>query len=817
METHVHIRGQRVSVRGRVVEITKSVSPLPGKIVGAGEARADVISDKMAVASDRALQSAGGNLNADRPGAEDSLPIHVTHGGTHVFTGNIDYEGSSSSRPDVAGPAGTEHRFRLLADGGLLFPMLEGRTLRELDLGTAAWNDPAILRSWADTADDQPGIFAPAVYGDIPDRIFTADQMRYHVYFLPIVRAIFEQLAGYRVESTFFETDYFKACAHTYGVGDAMETFTGTAATGGRAAGSRANPYDVAGQVSPIPFGRTSPGPSLGTFDTAGVFTVDTPGAYIIRVGYDFTGNLEDVDVMLNDNPLGAVAPPDLYREYRVSLNAGDEVAVRATAAGSATLVRLSLSLTLDAAAGASRIIRVATCLPNKPVKDFLRGIAHLFNLEFGPNHVLRTVRIEPRFPYVIDGVEYPGFYDLTDVRPLPGTGLAGEVRAEAIDQYPAYLELGFADTAGLAQFAAEQSPDPEGIPYGGVRFGHGEDREVQQDLNPYFTALRALDIGGISRVSALPHLWEERDANRTDDDADGIDDGDDAAGPVRYTLRAPTYEYPPSCGLVQRSATTILWNRADNPLRAPLLAQNLPYSNLTVPAVLSYGDEADARPGSDLVATVYPGVGSIFYQHLAATLLKGRTYATRVRIPDPNEVYRENFRQAVALRPGGGGAQTCLLLSLSKYQPGGTAQASLLSFVAAGAEDRAATRHYAFAPLTRNPEFSRCDYLLEDTTNYTDDTPGRDLTAIRLKSGFVLPLSYPYNSEGLGETARLRGDLEDLLTGLGFAYAAITVTAPAGAYRRWSIALQQTDLWLAFATISGNALHTFDPDNCTP
>ena len=47
---------------------------------------------------------------------------------------------------------------------------------------------------------------------------------------------------------------------------------------------------------------------------------------------------------------------------------------------------------------------------------DVVKGITHAFNLEWHTDETTKTVYVEPKFPHVIDGTRYQGFYNSTPV-----------------------------------------------------------------------------------------------------------------------------------------------------------------------------------------------------------------------------------------------------------------------------------------------------------------------------------------------------------------------------------------------------------------
>lgn len=820
MPTEINIGGTVLTTNDDVVQITKQGSLLPDDIVGAKGSEASVVSESFSVVADEYLRATElAEQSGPRPdltGAKGlkSVPVNISQDGNQVFSGDLLYKGSSIGSKKPFGQDGRTDRFELSGDGLVLWPLLENVNLRELDLGTVEWSETEAMSSWGRTADEQAGMFAPAVYGTrsvesertVRFRLSHRD-LRYQVYYYAIVKAIFEKYARYKISSQFFETDIFKRCVHTFGVGDAMEVANPTPGVppptvfGEIRTQATLNTADVVPVVPAVPL---APDPEVGVIDSqTHKFTAASDNSYTITIAAEFSSRPRTLVVIKNDSEVYTISPSistDQFDDARtIDLIEGDEIwvtagIVRTTASLTFFTMELSTPTTFDGG-----IIRVASCLPSKGVKEFLRGISHQFNLEWGVDAVRRIVTVEPRFPYIIEGVSRPGFYQLNSLRTGPGfIDSSSEIKINRVEGYQKHLEISYKDSySGMAQYFNDQKPDANGVALYGVRFDDGSDLHPgakSYSRNPYFEVMITAGAKYADDPTRLPHLWT------------GSEDGV-SSDPLRYyDLPDPNYEAPPSCGFIHPDAALIEFGttvRAE--ILVPLMTQGIVQTEVGDPSTLfclSYSDQSAPAGEGETVPRFAPGLGSIFYPHLAASLLRGRTIDYVARITNPQEVYVENFRRAVALQYSVLSAYPSILLSIENYQPRGTAKLSCLTFVGARAEDLLLTKHYGLDTVETTGQI--CDYLFTDNIDHVDGAPNKPIRAISLTNGRPLPLAYPYNTTSASEATRLQNDMTRLLLAAGVSHGDITATITNDSpYKRWTLRVNATQLSLNAVTIN--------------
>lgn len=819
-----------MSVEDDVVSVSKRITPLPESIEGSKGSVVEVGADEISAAADKYLRdSAISEQNNQRPllaatelSGTRPIPVTISQDGNRVFAGQLTYQKSAISSPGSSGLNGRRDTFEMTGDGFLLWPLLEDISLRDLDLGTIQWSKAACEESWISTVEDGwKAIYAPVVYGpssfDEGSRVkrgrFDFQDLRPQLYFYYIVKAIFDK-AGSNLESTFFETQAFKECVHTFGVGEAMEFISN------RVIGL-SNAFTELTAYQQINFDTGTLIEGLGEASTEdSTFTALVSGAFQVRIEAGFDGPASAIVVNvngLNTQTINLEGLNTLDVTLPITLSAGSVVKFFIAAdeaiegqpeldTAFLTSFQSSFSLLSDEE---SFTVTLSSCLPDKPVKEFLRGISHLFNLEWSVDSILRKTICEPRFPYQIDNVQYPGFYDITNLRGQIGRTQNSQINVNRVPGYQKSLEIGFkANYAGLADFFQNKQPDSNSIALNAVRFNDATDLPIgskSESRNPYFQAMVVAAATYYAPGVVLPHLWKgQSNSNANPDRYDG------------FELDDPDYTYEPSCGIIQREGTAIIWeSNGRDKTPVPLMMQRYPLASASTKLCLSYCDSG-ADPASASQSTAFlPGLGTTFYPHLAATLLKGRMVTLSALISNPIQVYIEKFRQAIALRYDDTCAYPSILVSVKGYKPGGIATMEYLALVMASSTDNALMQHYAFDPILIGEE--QCNYSFQDT--FTTNTGGNDgnVVEIRLRNGYLIPLSYPYRSNIASDASRLQNDLIRTLDTMGVTHG--TVICTINISQQFSIVIADTNLQLAniFVQSMSELIATdFTKSNCS-
>jgi len=282
-----------------------------------------------------------------------------------------------------------------------IFERLEGLSLRELDLGLLSYSNTGVTTSWSGlTSDTNDVIFLPSIYGQLNSGTadyFELEDMRPSVYYETILKGI-EDYLGITIESNLRTSDIWKRCVHLYGVGNLWE-----------------NSYDD------ITVNLTSDGTVTElsyTFPTSDnvVFKVEVN----IPSGNNSLGDLthfeitsdagySQIEVYDNANGNNVVSA-----EIELS-NVGEKIILEGqkSSGSSPTLLpngtQFLVKSTTKVVEGSA--VKIETCLHDISVKDWLKDIFLQFNLVSFYNPVTKTLRLDPAFPFSVNGTAYDGFY----------------------------------------------------------------------------------------------------------------------------------------------------------------------------------------------------------------------------------------------------------------------------------------------------------------------------------------------------------------------------------------------------------------------
>jgi len=358
----------------------------------------------------------------------------VLSNGFPVFCGTAKYEGATRNCKYPDG-----YSMKPVGDAASFWNLLEGCMLCSLDLGTIEHNIDTIKESWdMQYQDGWAGVFAPFVHGcPSGDKRFLgfdntqnpapaifddsgawhANDFRLSVYFKTIIDGI-EKKTGYKIKSDFFEKEWFQEWVHNFAVGDSLNNVTSglePQCFGG--ANHISSPVGAASVSAIEPFFAQQIvfGNSCGEWETfqpsepRDTFTasqtdlycfdilawLDCPWTLSVYVNNAATG----IELSDNFTPPAPWTHGHDHQDIKLQLNAGDEVTFRTKGGCDYGAFLVSWNGTKTNLDGAT--YDVAANLPcDKSVKDFLRGISHMFNLEWAIDPITRTVCVEPRFDY---------------------------------------------------------------------------------------------------------------------------------------------------------------------------------------------------------------------------------------------------------------------------------------------------------------------------------------------------------------------------------------------------------------------------------
>lgn len=320
------------------------------------------------------------------------VPFNLTKNGVQLFAGKCAYISENYKN-------GTLKTLNLMVFGGNsdFIDSLNNLTLRDLDLGTDTLSSSRITSSWAETSNDSPGIFLPAVFGALVSENvneWSVTDFRYHVYFDTILNGIASKL-GIKIVSNFKSLDIWKRGVYAFGVGNEWR--------------------------STVQNSQTTTSTSLQHTIT---LTVVAKSVYSVYVYVPATGGATDLDHITVEASSGFVSADYAYTSgqttifniQNISLNASDTISVKGHNHGHS--LREMPSGVVFSIFGGYEVLEnsefnVNTCLHRNPIKNLFAAWVAMFNWSVFYNPIVKTLFIEPTFDYKIGSTRYNGFYTL--------------------------------------------------------------------------------------------------------------------------------------------------------------------------------------------------------------------------------------------------------------------------------------------------------------------------------------------------------------------------------------------------------------------
>ncbi len=515
-DVRIFVNNEQVDVElaGLPLVFTREIDKW-GDFIGSEGTRAKPLNDTLylpATKRNNAVLAQFVDAQANSLDAQGKLPIYVEVNGVRVFTGWA--QRASAVRSAVQAK---KYALRILGDSVDIMQQLEGVSLRDLELGEFVATSANILDTWSGVADTtRTTVWQPVIYGGIwVDVFLVADTFSYRLGLRPAVRiwrilqAIFEERFGYEIQSTLYETEAFRNLLYLYGVGDDWERTDDvtpyTCFVGAQAQTYLASPAFVKFTREAAPFFDAQ---GLNAF---GVFEPPTSGWY--RMEFSVRGNnVQTVRIIGDYTQPGS--PIFTQRELATGI-AGETIVIEELLfepTYGLTRVRVEVESTVlpigidDTSTYNARLLtrfaygstlRIASCLHDRPVKEFLRGLQHMFGLVFAIDNLNKVVRIDPRFvnniqPSVVprlDGVL--GYYDTQAEQPQELRADVEEVSIENRRPFGDYLTLQYGDDSGDAALGEieRQIGDTFAAPlYGQKTFFIEAAKKGTELPNPYFT-----------------------------------------------------------------------------------------------------------------------------------------------------------------------------------------------------------------------------------------------------------------------------------------------------------------------------------------
>lgn len=608
--------------------------------------------------------------------------------------------------------AGLSCYLELLGDGIGLWEQLEKVKLTDLDLGSLTWSFAEVTANWNDHEfDDYPAYWCPVVYGNVVgDGYMSIREFRPSIPFWRIFEAIFKE-QGYTIDSEFYETFFFRRHAYLFGVGNKWKNDLVV------------DDYQFKGEYigQQIPWGLLSGGSQQAVYDPtddpSGMFFENAAppllGDNRINPAHDVYLNILQtgwykvkVTANIDDGP-GIGVPQQLYiygvrgvtviYEGRFVMNPSDDGSDGYTCETEVFLkdgdklyffmltdpinsFKVRVKLLTKPFLGSS--ILLSSCLHDKPVKEFLRGVSHMFNLAWKVDDITKRVFFEPRFDYTLieEGVPVTrkGFYR-RDFPLILGDIEASEVNVEYASPFGDSLTLGYKEAssdplekATIADLGRDV--DLKRSPYYAEAELHDRGKDGTTSNNPYFTTLYQAKPSDIKlRVDAyIPIVMPsgyKRGAHLP-----GITWTGEVSG--TKTEEAPTFESEPKCGIMFPEALNFQFYYDEDEevlyysetVNAPWITQQK-WNDIGGATGLADYDSHCAY--ADLKARdssrVIKGLMSTFYPNYVSIIKEGHVLTGSVTIPLPiiaNLTFRRLWRLPYDLNES-----VWVLLELSGYK----------------------------------------------------------------------------------------------------------------------------------------------------
>lgn len=707
--------------------------------------------------------------------------------------------------------------FNLLGDGKRFWSLLENISLRDLDLGTQLWTKFEIIDSFTKNFfQGKKGLFAPVLYG-LPSgdggQSWRLDDFRFHVYERAILEAICFK-AGYRLNSSFINAQIFTESVHLYH-------------------GEKYPEFEIPPsfcQLSAIKFfTQTINNFEIVTLTNAGgggttdcaVIENSTDIRFLEAETYDFSfnafaeGNFGNfgAEIWKNGTPVVFVpSQPETSnqfsyeKDFSLDLEIDDVVQVYMNGVGDLKSVNLQISgTTLNPN---NSVFYVASCLPDKGAKEFIKGIAHKYNLAFEIDDIRKSATVEPRFNYKLftESKLSQGFY-LTETH--TGNFETSVKSAEAdLSSLKRDYPQPFGKSVELfyplqSEYAKENyQNDADGLkPYSAKFDFKNKKLKATESPNPYYNFLPQGDflevIGG-----DLPVLF----SNYNSDSETPIPSGDE----INYSNFI-------TGGLVYRNKTVFRWEGEKTNSLAPWISQFVEkkYNDgLEIDTIftVAYGDHL-AR-NAPLGFQRYSGLGSIFYRDYFSTIRAGVVIFGDLNISFwkiANFSFR--FLRRFDLKNFYG---FWIITELNKFQPtkfGLTGFKAILKNMATLKDRIFFENCWNLRSYPTNGE--SCDYTADTGTFVNGEFC--DIEEIILSNYYKLPLTYPYRSTEPADVARLKEDLENFLLLLNVSFTSVTVNL--NGYT-WTVSIFQSDIIFERLRVkvndnSFNLTVDFEAENC--
>lgn len=560
-----------------------------------------------------------------------------------------------------------QYFLELFGGNGDPLSALENVLLTDIDMGGQATDSGTVTGSWSHnfSSSAATATFAPVSYGrpvaNNPQKYYhQLEDLRPHITYTHIFNKIFESYLGYKINSTFYDSETFRRMHYLFGVGDQWERNDSVANYEFEYTLNSALSGTPPVGLNKIPYGTVASDPS-SMWDAAGhFFTAPIDGYYQFDIVYQITSPGTSFNLYITTYGPGAhnliesqytVSAPQTI-EHRMTLpkqfySAGQNFFIISNAADTSVEVNANSSIKgwLDTAAYMGSEIAIETCLHKQPVKYFLRGVFHQFNLTGRFEVITKQFYFEPRMSYFTSDsigsghsttfarTEYDGYYQ----RPLTASEDWNDkinpdtIRIKKLFPFGDSLTLGYKegiDSVTKQVLAFEGLEDGEGNPpVYGVKYPMNDaatERSEVVSRNPYFHILPNLFVNEIQASAKLPAM---------------LPDGYNFDGP----LPEPTFEFRPTCGYYYGLSGLNAWNYDGTDRTLPMMYQQPPQGGqyfIQGQDCITYNSTGDFLGG---IRSENKGLVENYYINYLQCIKHGELIEASATLR-PEEVFSETF-----------------------------------------------------------------------------------------------------------------------------------------------------------------------------
>ena len=591
-------------LRNFPVSITKEMDTFTDIYGSTGSTTQNVIRDLVLPATTRNLEVIYGAWNQNNQNSSGIGRAKMTL--QIIINGAVTFSGSCILKTAIRnGETPQSITLETLGDGLNIWEQLEGVSLRDLDIGSVEWSNNTIVDTNQYQYPAYNCIFAPVIYGATHGSAGTSPwtgirfdtlDFRPSIYFRAIVKAIFETYIGYKIESQFLDSAYFAEWVYMFGVGNDWKLYAPVSKCEFSAKRSP-NPMTLPALGNPHVIALDTVVDPMNAWDALNYkYVIPYTGLWEFNFSFEGTNidtyRLRIIDpVATNDTVYGifgdyayivvttlspTLVGQNIYLKHhcRAGARVYLEVLTNGNGTGEITPEVTYLRGKLIDQIIPESDISLASCLHDKPAKDFIKAITHQFNLVWFVNNVTRRVFCEPRFDYRLwndtqTAIEwYDGWYSSPKSTDEPVYTAKNKmamdintIELQVVQPYGKFIRMQYQDDSDpLLEYYKKRKPS-EILPYGFQMNDVDRGAEGTVLENPLFGPLfcgwsTQIQSYGYYMPIVLPS------GISVDESIMVLDNTGEIVGDIQ-AIEA-THSSGPKCGMLYRNLINLEWESGD-------------------------------------------------------------------------------------------------------------------------------------------------------------------------------------------------------------------------------------------------------------